>query len=425
MTARRLDVLLDGRYLGNVNEDGGRYRFRYDEAYRTAIGPTPLSLSMPLSGAEYDDHVVRPFLEGLLPDNEAVLERWGREFHVSPRNPFALLRHVGADCAGAVQFAPPAEVGALLAGTGAIEWIDDREIARRLKILRRDPSAWHLSATGQFSLAGAQAKTALYLDTRTGRWGDPSGATPTTHILKPAVLGLDDHDLNEHICLRAAKGLRLNTAVSEIVRFADERAISVARYDRVDDGNGHVRRIHQEDVCQALGVPSALKYQNEDGPSAVQIVERLRTAGAARSIGSFVDALALNWIIAGTDAHAKNYSVLLSGPQVRLAPLYDVASALPYDDMYVPRLKMAMSVGGEYTLSKIARRHWQRLAVDIGLDPEAIVERVGHLVAAAPDAFADVARSEPVAALNSPLPARLVDRIAERARECAADLTRR
>lgn len=54
-----------------------------------------------------------------------------------------------------------------------------------------------------FSLAGAQAKTALHLDTVTGQWGDPSGAIPTTHILKPAITGFDDHDLN---CVKALDG---------------------------------------------------------------------------------------------------------------------------------------------------------------------------------------------------------------------------
>lgn len=44
---------------------------------------------------------IEPWLWGLLPDNEAILARWGQRFQVSPRNPWGLLAHVGEDCAGA------------------------------------------------------------------------------------------------------------------------------------------------------------------------------------------------------------------------------------------------------------------------------------------------------------------------------------
>jgi serine/threonine-protein kinase HipA len=120
---------------------------------------------------------------------------------------------------------PPDAVDALLTGEGGIDWLDETEIGRRLRRLRGDPTAWHLSATGQFSLAGAQAKTALHYDPASGRWGDPYGVTPTTHIIKPAVTGFDDHDLNEHLCLRAARVLGLEAASSEVMTFDGERAI--------------------------------------------------------------------------------------------------------------------------------------------------------------------------------------------------------
>src|SRR5690348_11123785 len=196
---RTLVVLLGARTLGVVHEHRGRFALSYDESYLVDPASTPLSLSMPLSRPAHGDDVVRPFLWGLLPDNDRVIQRWARDYHVSPQNPFALLRHVGADCAGAAQFAPPDEVDQLRDRPGRIDWIDEAEIGRRLRTLRQDPTAWHLSTTGQFSLAGAQAKTALYFDPADDRWGDPSGAVPTTHIVKPAVTGLDDHDLNEHI----------------------------------------------------------------------------------------------------------------------------------------------------------------------------------------------------------------------------------
>jgi serine/threonine-protein kinase HipA len=426
---KTLVVLIDGLVVGNVTEEpDGRLRLTYADSWRDRLGATPLSLSMTLGQRVHGDSVVRAFLWGLLPDNEQVLDRWARSYQVSARNPFALLRHVGEDCAGAAQFTSPDRVEALVAGDGGVKWIDEDNIAERLRTLRRDPAAWHVSVTGQFSLAGAQAKTALYLDATTGRWGDPWGVVPTTHILKPAVSGLDDHDLNEHLCLSAAGLVGLSTARSQVMSFGDERAIVVERFDRASGPQDAVRRIHQEDICQALGLPPTTKYQNEGGPSPEQIVallrQEIRSPAARADVARFVDALAFNWLIAGTDAHAKNYSVLLTGNEVRLAPLYDVASSLPYDEFYVPRLRMAMRIGGEYRVDGISGRHWRRFATENGLDPDELTTRVDELAARTTDAFAAAAIAGEVADLGSDLPNRLVDRVAERIRRCRAALSR-
>jgi serine/threonine-protein kinase HipA len=425
-----LVMLIGGHRAGVVTEsEGGRLILTYDDAWRTSRNATPLSLSMPLAQQTHHDPVVRAFLWGLLPDNDQVLERWARTYQVSARNPFALLRHVGEDCAGAVQFVVLQRENPLLAGDGGVAWIDEDDIAERLRILRRDPAAWHVASSGQFSLAGAQAKTALHFDPTTQRWGDPWGMAPTTHILKPAVTGFDDHDLNEHLCLETARQVGLYAAPSRVTSFSDERAIVVERYDRLRRQDGTVMRIHQEDMCQALGRPPTAKYQNEGGPTPEQIIGLLRSEirpsnVAGQNIQRFVEALAFNWIIAGTDAHAKNYSVLLAGRQVRLAPLYDVASALPYDDMYVPRLRMAMRIGGEYRIQQITGRHWRRFAVENALDPDATVAHIDELAAGIPAGLATSAQATAVRALESELPGRLVERVAERGPQCRAALTR-
>lgn len=417
-------MLLGGRPAGTLAQgEGGALAFAYDSAYRQSPTVTPLSLSMPLAGVTHADPVVRAFCQGLLPDNEGVLERWGRDFHVSAGNPFALLSHVGEDCAGAAQFADPERVGALLAQEGTVASLTEEQIAERLRTLRRDPSAWHLAGTGQFSLAGAQAKTALHYDAATGAWGDPFGAVPTTHILKPAIAGFDDHDLNEHLCLHAARIAGLRTAESRVLPFGDERAIVVDRYDRRRAGPGPVARVHQEDVCQALGLPPTAKYQSEGGPSPAQVIALLRRVVgpppvAEQEVRRFVDALALNWLIAGTDAHAKNYSVLLMARQVRLAPLYDVASSLPYDEMYLPRLRLAMKVGSEYRVTAITGRHWAAFAEQNGLDPDRVIARVDELAGRLPGAFREAAAAAEVVALGSALPARLAARVEEHAERC-------
>lgn len=274
MTTRSLAVLLYGRRVGTVTQDEtGRLGFAYEDAWRRDPASTPLSLSMPLAVPVHPHDVVDPFLWGLLPDNDKVLARWGRDNQVSAGNAFALLSYVGEDCAGAVQFVRPERVEEAATG-GDVEWLNVEEVASRIRLLRRDPTAWQTGpAEGQFSLAGAQAKMALLWDG--SQWGRPSGRIPTTHIVKPAIEGFDDHDLNEHLCLRAARLAGLRSATSEIVAFGDERAIVVERYDRVwrDD---EIVRVHQEDLCQALGVHPTQKYQNEGGPASCR---RLLEAG--------------------------------------------------------------------------------------------------------------------------------------------------
>jgi serine/threonine-protein kinase HipA len=428
---KRLVVLMAGRRVGVIAEGGdGRLSLEYDEQWRIARDATPLSLSMPLARRTHPDAVVRPFLWGLLPDNERVLERWARTYQVSAGNPFALLRHVGEDCAGAAQFVIPERVEAALRGEGGVKWFGEDDLAERLRTLRADPTSWHVHNSGQFSLAGAQAKTALYLDPGTDRWGEPWGATPTTHILKPAVAGLDEHDLNEHLCLAAASRAGLPAARSYVVTFEHERAIAVERYDRLYQAAGvPIRRVHQEDMCQALGIPPTVKYQSEGGPSPEQIIGLLRreihpARVAEAHVARFVDALAFNWIIAGTDAHAKNYSLLLAGRQVRLAPLYDVASALPYDDMYLPRLRMAMRVGGEERVEGISGRHWRRFAEANRLDADKTVARVDALAARTPECFTEAMQDGGVKALGSGLPVRLAERVTAHALRCRTALAR-
>lgn len=415
-----LTVLLGDEVVGSLTRlSRGGLRLDYDEAYRAGPAATPLSLSMPTQVPSYPDHVVAPWLWGLLPDNQAVLDRWARQFHVSASSPFSILATpVGEDCAGAVRFVPPEEVARVLARTGDVTWLDEEGVAERLRDLREDSTAWlGRMFIGQFSLAGAQAKTALLY--RDGHFGVPTGALATTHILKPAVTGFDDHDLNEHLCLAAARRAGLLAVSTRVGRFAGESAIIVDRYDRLIRGE-EIVRIHQEDLCQALGLPPSRKYQNEGGPGPSDIARLLRRVMpptvADESVKRFADALIWNWLIAGTDAHAKNYSLLLSDDQVRLAPLYDVASILPYA-VHERRLKMAMKLGGDYRVH-LWQDNWPKAADDLDLDPDQLVDRARELASLAPDAFSSAAADPAVRSLGRTLTAKLIDLIAGRARRC-------
>ena len=414
-----LVAILENTVAGTVTRDArGRLRFDYADDYQHALNATPLSVSMPPQVRSHRDREIDPWLWGLLPDNDAVLSRWARQFQVA-RAPFALLATpIGEDCAGAVRFASPDHVNDALSRSGEVAWITEDDVAALLRDLIEDSTTWlGRNFTGQFSLAGAQAKTALLF--RDGQWGIPSGATPTTHILKPAVAGLDDHDLNEHLCLDAARRVGLLAARTRVAQFGDQSAIVVDRYDRVE-GDAGVTRIHQEDVCQALSVYPRDKYQNAGGPSPKDIAALLRRVMAPRdadaAVCRFADALIWNWLIGGTDAHAKNYSLLLAGDQVRFAPIYDVASALPYG-MHEKKLRMAMKLGSSYDVFP-HHNSWPRAARDLGLKVDTLIDRVRELAAAAPRAFDDAAHATDVVALDRPLPATLVDLVADRAERC-------
>lgn len=416
--SKELHVLLSNRVIGRVAQDvRGRLSFTYDEAWREVRGAYPLSLSMPLAALEHDHDEISAYIWGLLPDNELVLDRWAKRFQVSARNPFALIASVGEDCAGAVQFVRPERLDAVLGSeAGEVDWLDDAEVAARIRQLREDQSAWRRPGdTGQFSLAGAQPKTALLL--QNGRWGVPSGRIPTTHILKPPSADFDGHAENEHFCLALARALGLPTANSTVMRFEGEVVFVVDRYDRQETDRGIIR-IHQEDMCQAMGVPPTHTYENEDGPGVTKIVRLLteHSRSPGEDSQNFLDAVALNWLIGGTDAHAKNYSILIGrSGAIRLAPLYDVASILPYDDFDPMRARLAMKIGGKYRLRDISPRSWEQVADELGLDRQAIKQRIQAMTDALPAAAASVGLQMHEAGMTHAIVNRLVERISDRA----------
>jgi serine/threonine-protein kinase HipA len=386
-----LVCLLESKEVGRLSRRNGKLSFVYSPAWRATEGAYPISLSMPLAVARHSHNVLEPFLWGLLPDNELVIQRWAARFQVSARNVFAILSHVGEDCAGAIQFVPLARLPSLLdKKIRDVHWIDEADIAARLSKLIEDGSTGRAPEDrGQFSLSGAQPKTALFFDSE--RWGIPSGRTPTTHILKPVAKGFDGHAQNEHFCLSLARTLGLPTARTQVRYFDDVACIIVERYDRlVGHSTGSnsalvpIRRVHQEDMCQALGVHPAKKYQNEGGPAPQKIIDLIRSSVASQTLGAaeidvqtFVSALVFNWLIGGTDAHAKNYSILLGySGYARLAPLYDIASIYAYPNIDPTKAKLAMKIGREYEIRKIGTRQWRDFAKSVKLPEEALLETV-------------------------------------------------
>lgn len=391
----RLIVLMDRIRAGAIERTSNDVVFTYDEAYRSRAGATPLSTSMPLPIRNHRGANVTTWLWGLLPENHLVLDRWAREFRATASDPVSLLSTpVGRDCAGAVQFVPEHELDDVLVRGGDVQWLSDDDLEEIVTELARDETAWLGTHEhhGQFSIAGAQPKIGLRFDG--ARWGLPRGAAATTHILKPGVtdvgggMHLSNQALNEHLCQTSMRIVGLRAARSRLMRIADQHVIVVERYDRATI-DGQIVRVHQEDLCQALGVMPSAKYEIDGGPGVARIVDLLhetitpRTEAVAACL-RFAEALAVNWLIGGTDEHAKNYSLLLSGSQVRLAPLYDVASALPY--WHPKRLRLAMKLGGDNRVWPWINR-WPAVAEQLRLDADALQARVLELAEQVPAAL--------------------------------------
>ena len=422
-----LVVLLDGRNAGILTRANAAssYSFAYDEGWQHDPEAFPLSLSIPLSSRKHDGPRVSYYLRGLLPDSEPRLNAIAAEYRVDPDDPFALLSHVGEDCPGAVQFARPDRLSAI-EGDGAqtIKWLTDAEVAGILRDLQSsDPD--RTVNVGQFSLPGALPKVALSWNPKTRRWGRPSGRAATTHIIKPPLRRVKHHSENEHLCLELARAVGCAAAASSILRVEDQIAIAVERYDRERRGS-IVRRLHQEDISQALGVNPRLKYANEGAPGIEDVVALLRDHGSQglEDVYRFLRAVAFNWVIGGTDAHPRNYSVLISSKsRVTLAPLYDLASAVLLSPRTDPGdLSFAMPVAGRKTLGAIDRAAWEKQANVLHLNPARVVSEIADLVERIVASVANVVEAAPANDIDEAFAARFGARIRGRASACLKEL---
>lgn len=395
-----LQAYLDGIRVGRfAQSNAGAITFHYDEAAATS---TPISLSMPRSLPDHRQRAARPYLAGLLPDNPGALQAIARQYRTSPSSLFGMLAGVGRDVPGALQLITLGEEPDDTHGAPSGDTVSDDDIGVLLRAaieVYRDGRSAH-DVGFRFSLPGAQAKIAL---TRTvdGRWLSPDRGTATTHIFKPASADqpLPDMDVAEGITLEAARHIGLTVANTSAWRTPDETvsALVVERYDRRYDESGAVRRLHQEDLTQALSVPPEKKYQEQGGPGVGKVGELIRQRiGAVDQqdvARAFFEGFVFNVATLGTDAHAKNYSLLLDGDRVTLAPLYDLLSAaLVYEENSDSHpLRLSMWVDGERSFSHVTPERLVREGVRLGLsraEAETIVESV---LRAAPTALVTAA----------------------------------
>ncbi|HEX8689475.1 MAG TPA: type II toxin-antitoxin system HipA family toxin [Solirubrobacterales bacterium] len=377
MTA--LDVYLHTDLVGRLERlEQARLGFSYEPSW-AGKGEAQLSLGLPLREEAYDDSECRPFFAGLLPEG-GFLKAIARAYHVSADNPFSVLTEIGGECAGAVSLAAPGQEPPF-AVAAAPTWLGQDEVAKLLAELPSRPLLVGLDDEEggvRLSLAGAQDK--LPVLARDGELGITRGQPPSTHIVKRPIPDVDGMVANEAFCLALAKEIGLTTAEAIPIRAGEEEALLVTRYDRLraDDG---VRRIHQEDFCQALGFLPEQKYESEGGPGVEACAMLLREYSAAPAVDllAFFDALIFNLLIGNADAHSKNYSLLLEGDgSPRLAPLYDLLSTRVYGRRF--GRKMAMKYGGEYRFDRIRGRHLDRLAGELGVAPAMARARANDLL---------------------------------------------
>lgn len=424
-----LHIYYQKNHVGNLNyqRKTDSLSLTYTDSWKESADHFPISLSLPIHAKTHNNDTLRNFINGLLPDNPAILDSWGKRFHVSPRNPFDLLQHVGEDCAGALQFIQTDRLDSLLTDKeDKLTPLSDSDLEQIFIDLKKVEHAIPVfEDEGRFSLAGAQSKTALHYNYKTSKWNRPSGNIPTTHILKPQLEDFEHHGLNEHTCLTLAAEFGLHIPSSELLSIGEQTIICVTRYDRKLQPDGSVTRIHQEDFCQALAVEPQNKYQSQGGPSPSQIINLLRnhSDNANQDIGSFIRALAFNWMIMGTDAHAKNYSLLHApGGYLQLAPIYDLSSFLPYRDPKSHKTKMAMKYGNTYHFHKIDRHHWKNFANESKLKEDFVIEQVAsylelHLNQGIENAYNKLSQNHP-----SPFLDQLIEQIQQNAQHCLDSL---
>jgi len=304
-----------------------------------------------------------------------------------------LLSAIGRDTAGALSIGEPGR-------TASVQWrpIDKPEDLE--KVMEELPSKPFLVGEEgvSMSLAGVQTKLAVSIDDKR-RVCIPMNGSPSTHILKPDAQRLCGGVQNEAFCLTLARRMKIPTPNITTGQAGKRTYLLVERHDRTNVG-GRWRRLHQEDYCQALGKPPSAKYESNQtgiyGPTMKDMFELTRRHLSSIDILHLLDMVVFNVLACNTDAHAKNYSIIIRGNGASLAPIYDVLCGEVWDSV---TKNLAQKIAGESRGDYLKGRHWQRFARECGLNPRQVLDRVGTL-AKSVIVEADAAASE-VAAMGA------------------------
>lgn len=375
MTMRALDVWWDDRIVGRLTQDRyGELGFVYSTDWLEDEDTPPLSASLPRRTEPFNRRECRPFFGGLLPE-ESQREAVAQALGVSRGNDFALLDRLGGDVAGALELIPPGETPAPPAVGYNPTPLDEAGLIRVLDALPTRPLLAGEDGL-RLSLAGAQSKVPVVLVG--GAVALPAPGQPTTPILKLPISRFPATTENEAFVMRLATAVGLDVASVEAHVARHRTFLLVQRYDRVRGDDSTVHRVHQEDFCQALGVPPETKYAGEGGPTFKDCFGLLRRVAARPAVDvlKLLDAVIFNAIAGNAEAHGKNFSILYEDEGPRLAPLYDLLATVAYPELSP---KFAMKIGRRATLAELDAKGWAAFAVDAGLGLPLVRRRVGEL----------------------------------------------
>ena len=391
-------------------DEHGDLDFAYDAAWVADPTRRAISMSLPKQDKPFGRRETRPFFAGLLPD-EGQRDLVARVLGVSKTNDFRLLERLGGDVAGALTLWPDGDVLPVPEGPFASEPLSDDALVEVLETLPKRPLLAGEEGI-RLSLAGAQQKLPVVLVD--GRIALPKPGQPSTHILKPPIRDLPSSTENEALSLRLAHAIGLDAAPVEPRRTGDHAYLLVERYDREIGLDGAIRRLHQEDFCQALGIAPERKYASDGGPNFTPCFDLVRQAVAqpAPALLRLIDAAIFNVAIGNADVHGKNFSLLYRDEGIDLAPLYDLLCTAAYPEVHA---KLAMKIGKRSTLEEFNTETWATFAKDVGAGAPYVrrrAEAVARLIQSRIDAVGDQLTAE---GFGTPDLARIIDTIRARA----------
>jgi serine/threonine-protein kinase HipA len=385
--AEQLGVWLDGIRVAELSRSkaGGINCLYSDEALERWPQNSPLlSCSLPLGARRME---ALAFCRGLLPEGRA-LQALAHDAELATSDTFGLIERYGRDVAGALVIGaePPDEE------RYGVEEYSEESLREAVEDLEEHPLGSHEDS--ELSLAGLQDKL-LLVKLADGSWGRPLRGRPSTHILKRDDARFGGLIEAEAECMRLASAAGLSDVEVGLETLGDARCLIVSRFDRTVDGE-EVRRIHQEDLCQALGIdPSEAKgrakYERAGGPTLRKAAGLLDSYAAdpEAELDRLLAATTFTVLIGNADAHGKNLALLHPEPErIELAPLYDTVPTVLWPKL---RSDAAMSIGAQVSLPDVGFKDLLREA-RIWRHPEdrsrevvrstisAVVEAVGNEV---------------------------------------------
>ena len=357
----RLRVWANARPMGWFGHEAGEFFFEYDPQWLGQPGGYVLAPQFALGAQRFKGALVRNFFENLLPEGQ-VLEDVLAAIHLRDVSPFDVLGTLGKELPGVLSLLPENQVRA---HQQTYELLTHKALSQRITQREQVPLLM-ANAQATMSLAGAQDKVGLRFDSRTKRFWDSVGQSPTTHILKPDIrqARYAPSAINEFACMELARALKMPVPKVWLLRVP-EAAYVIERYDREVPAHGDIVSLHQIDGCQLLGHGSAWKYERSGAlVSLAKLAHALRALGVrGKDMLAFQRWVMFNYLIGNADAHAKNLSVLIDGgrPGYRLAPFYDLVCVRAYGDT-----GLALFIGDEETFDAVGLHSWEAFCKDCG-----------------------------------------------------------